>query len=248
MIRLPFYLSLSFRRGRLPWQKYDVSSRRTIYDGSGGTRSRQTSDHCRQIVKIGDLSRANAATTIENATGWRSHRDLSTCSRGRPIDHRRSAFLSAIEAGRHYRDLWRRLVDGPAQRPMKKQVKERSGRISFDVAWTTLAESAASRETRAFRRTLRRTSVRRPFGCTFLGRATCTDCEQMQQMRDLVAKEMPRVHSGIGSSLIYAPAFYAKRKNDRDVQVRCEVQGKYIRICSEATGSKKQLIIDPHLA
>jgi len=48
-------------------------------------------------------------------------------------------------------------------------------------------------------------------------------------MRELVRKEMEAGALGIGTSLIYPPAFYAKnRRADRVVQGRGKIPGQYI--------------------
>jgi N-acyl-D-amino-acid deacylase len=52
---------------------------------------------------------------------------------------------------------------------------------------------------------------------------------QLQQMRDLVESEMRAGALGIGSSLIYAPAFYAKTEELIDLcKVAAKYKGKYI--------------------
>jgi N-acyl-D-aspartate/D-glutamate deacylase len=51
--------------------------------------------------------------------------------------------------------------------------------------------------------------------------------EQLDEMRELVRKEMEAGALGIGTSLIYPPAFYAKnRRADRAVQGRGKISGQ----------------------
>ena len=53
--------------------------------------------------------------------------------------------------------------------------------------------------------------------------------EQLEQMRDLVRKEMEAGALGIGTSLIYPPAFYAKTDELIELcKVAAKYQGKYI--------------------
>jgi N-acyl-D-aspartate/D-glutamate deacylase len=53
--------------------------------------------------------------------------------------------------------------------------------------------------------------------------------EQMQQMRELVRSEMEAGALGIGSSLIYAPAFYARTDELIELcKVAAKYKGKYI--------------------
>src|SRR5438270_4324504 len=53
--------------------------------------------------------------------------------------------------------------------------------------------------------------------------------EQLDQMRELVRKEMEAGALGIGTSLIYPPAFYAKTEELIELcKVAAKYQGKYI--------------------
>jgi N-acyl-D-amino-acid deacylase len=53
--------------------------------------------------------------------------------------------------------------------------------------------------------------------------------EQLEQMRELVRKEMEAGALGIGTSLIYPPAFYAKTEELIELcKVAAKYQGKYI--------------------
>src|SRR5438445_8887962 len=53
--------------------------------------------------------------------------------------------------------------------------------------------------------------------------------EQLEQMRQLVRKEMEAGALGIGTSLIYPPAFYAKTEELLELcKVAAKYQGKYI--------------------
>ncbi|MGF2075954.1 hypothetical protein ACQUFC_20830, partial [Enterococcus casseliflavus] len=55
------------------------------------------------------------------------------------------------------------------------------------------------------------------------------NAEQMPEMRELVRAEMKAGALGIGSSLIYAPAFYAKTDELIEMcKVAAEYRGKYI--------------------
>ena len=82
--------------------------------------------------------------------------------------------------------------------------------MPVDVPWRTLAEYLAHAERTASRRTSRRTSARRRCACYAVGQddrpATAAE---LDVMRGLVRDEMSAGALGIGSSLIYPPAFFA---------------------------------------
>ena len=64
--------------------------------------------------------------------------------------------------------------------------------------------------------------------------------EQLDLMRHLVRQEMEAGALGIGSSLIYAPAYYAKTEELIELcKVAAEYQGKYI---SHLRNEGKQLL------
>ncbi len=100
---------------------------------------------------------------------------------------------------------------GPWNEEMKRRELQRQGDIKFDVAWTTLDE---------YLRHLERRGVS-PNVASFVGATTVRmhelgegdvdpTPEQLARMRALVRRAMEDGALGVGSSLIYAPAFFAE--------------------------------------
>ena len=99
---------------------------------------------------------------------------------------------------------------GPLTEAMKKEMKEQQGDISFEIAWTTLGEYLEHLERRGIS-----TNV-----ASFVGATTVRIHElgyedrapspaELERMKDLVRQAMLEGALGLGSSLIYTPAFYA---------------------------------------
>ncbi|HET6373465.1 MAG TPA: D-aminoacylase [Candidatus Polarisedimenticolia bacterium] len=100
---------------------------------------------------------------------------------------------------------------GPLTEKMKKEVVERQGDIKFDVSWTTLGEYLDHLAARGIS----------PNVASFVGATTvrihvlgyedrAPTAPELAQMQELVRQAMKEGALGVGSSLIYAPAFYAK--------------------------------------
>jgi len=119
---------------------------------------------------------------------------------------------------------------GPLNDEMKKRRLNGQGDLKFPIEWTTLAEYLQSLE-------------RRGVACnvaSYIGATTIREYvigledrtatpEQLAQMRELVRQEMEAGALGIGSSLIYAPAFYAPTEELIEMcKVAAKYQGKYI--------------------
>jgi N-acyl-D-amino-acid deacylase len=128
---------------------------------------------------------------------------------------------------------------GPLNEAMKAEYLQRQGDIRFDIAWTTLGEYLQYLEDKGVA-----TNV-----ASFVGAATvrihelgytdrAPNAAELQRMEDLVRAAMEEGALGVGSSLIYAPAFYA----DTDElialsRVAAEYGGRYIsHIRSEGNG------------
>ncbi|MFQ5600098.1 MAG: amidohydrolase family protein [Candidatus Krumholzibacteriia bacterium] len=99
---------------------------------------------------------------------------------------------------------------GPLNEAMKEEVVERQTDIRYDVAWTTLGEYLDHLVARGVS----------PNVASFVGAATvrihvlgyedrAPTPEELEAMQDLVRQAMREGALGVGSSLIYAPAFYA---------------------------------------
>jgi N-acyl-D-amino-acid deacylase len=114
---------------------------------------------------------------------------------------------------------------GPLNEAMKKEMRENQGDIKFDIAWTTLGEYLAYLEKRGIS-----TNV-----ASFVGATTVRihelgyenrppSAEELDRMRGLVRQAMEEGALGVGSSLIYAPAFYA---NTDELIELCKVASEY---------------------
>ncbi len=100
---------------------------------------------------------------------------------------------------------------GPLNDAMKAEIKKQQGDIKFDINWTTLREYLDSLVQRGIS-----VNVASFVGATtvrihVLGEADrAPTAQELEQMRALVRQAMEDGALGVGSSLIYAPAFYAK--------------------------------------
>ena len=114
---------------------------------------------------------------------------------------------------------------GPLNDAMKTMAAARQGDIKYDVTWTTLGEYLQFLEDRGVS-----TNV-----ASFVGASTVrihevgfedrppTD-DELQRMRDHIRTAMEEGALGVGSSLIYAPAFYAETP---ELIALCEVAAEY---------------------
>jgi len=119
---------------------------------------------------------------------------------------------------------------GPLNARMKREMVEAQGDIKYDVAWTTLDEYLES-------------LVKRGVSCnvaSFVGATTVRIYElghadraptpaELERMEKLVRQAMEDGALGVASSLIYAPAFYAKTGELIELsKVAAEYNGLYI--------------------
>jgi N-acyl-D-amino-acid deacylase len=119
---------------------------------------------------------------------------------------------------------------GPLTPAMKARAIEQMGDLKYDITWTSLSE---------YLRTLERRGVSQNVA-SYLGATTVREYvigledkkptpAQLDQMRALVREEMEAGALGIGSSLIYAPAFYASTEELIELcKVAARYRGKYI--------------------
>jgi N-acyl-D-amino-acid deacylase len=119
---------------------------------------------------------------------------------------------------------------GPLNDRMKERIVSQQKDIKYDVKWTTLSEYLRYLETSGIA----------PNVASFVGATTVRENvigledkaptpEQLEQMRELVRREMEAGALGIGSSLIYAPAFYARTEELIELcKVAATYKGKYI--------------------
>ena len=119
---------------------------------------------------------------------------------------------------------------GPLNDEMKKRAVEQMGDIKYDITWTTLSEYLLGLERRGVSQNV----------ASFIGATTIREHvvgledrkptpAQLDEMRALVRSEMQAGALGIGSSLIYAPAFYASTDELIELcKVAAQYRGKYI--------------------
>ncbi len=224
IILLPTYV--------LSAETYDVIIRGgTVYDGSGAEGVvADVAIRGDRVAVIGQLGDAQAKTSIDakglavapgfiNMLSWAT---TSLLHDGRSQgDIRQGVTLEVFGEG------WSM---GPLNERMKKEMIERQGDIKHDVPWTTLGEFLDH-------------LVARGVSCnvgSFVGATTVrihvlgyedrrAAPAELDAMRQLVREAMQDGAMGVGSSLIYAPAFYADTHELIELcKVAAEFQGMYI--------------------
>ena len=203
----------------------------TVYDGTGGPPARVdvgiTGD---RIAAVGKLPGARPKKTIDAkglavAPGFINMLSWST--------------ESLIEDGRSQSEIRQGVTteimgEGESMGPLNDRMKERfvseQKDIKYAFEWSTLFEYLAYLEKRGVS----------PNVASFIGATTLREHAvgledkpatpaQLDEMRELVRREMAAGALGIGSSLIYAPAFYASTEELIELcKVAAEYQGKYI--------------------
>jgi N-acyl-D-amino-acid deacylase len=203
----------------------------TVYDGAGG-RPRRADVGIRgdRIVAVGDLGKARAATVVDAqglavAPGFINM--LSWAVDDLIVDGRS---LGDIKQGVTLEIFGEGSSMGPLNDEMKRRRRAEQGDVKFEIEWTTLAEYLQFLEKRGVSCNV----------ASYIGATTIREYvigledkkatpEQMKQMRELVRKEMEAGALGIGSSLIYAPAFYAPTEELIEMcKVAAAHKGKYI--------------------
>jgi N-acyl-D-amino-acid deacylase len=202
-----------------------------VYDG-GGSRPRRADVGVKgdRIAAIGDLKAAQAATVIDadglavtpgfiNMLSWAVD-DLVVDGRS----------LGDIKQGVTTEIFGEGDSMGPLNDEMKRRRKEAQGDLKFEIEWTTLAEYLQYLEKRGVSANV----------ASYIGATTIREYvvgledkkatpEQMDRMRELARREMEAGALGIGSSLIYAPAFYAPTEELIEMcKVAAKYKGKYI--------------------
>ena len=183
----------------------------TIYDGSGGEPFvGDIAIRHERVAEIGDLPDLTADLEID-ATGLAVAPGF--------VNVLSWAVESLIEDGRSLSDLKQGVTlevfgegwsMGPLNEAMKVETVERQSDVKFDVTWTTLGEYLDHLVKRGIS-----TNV-----ASFVGATTvrihelgyedrAPTGEELERMKALVRAAMEEGALGVGSSLIYAPAFYA---------------------------------------
>src|SRR5437879_10792117 len=100
---------------------------------------------------------------------------------------------------------------GPLNEKMKKEMLEQQGDIKFDIKWSTLAEYLDYLVQRGISPNLAAFIVATTARIHEIGYEDRPPPPvELERMRALVRQAMEEGALGVGSSLIYAPAFYAK--------------------------------------
>ncbi|MGI8889301.1 MAG: N-acyl-D-amino-acid deacylase family protein [Chthoniobacterales bacterium] len=215
-----------------PAVPFDVIIRHgTVYDGSGDAgRKADVALRGDRIASVGDLKDAQARLTIEaeglavapgfiNMLSWSTE---SLIADGRSQSEIRQGVTTEI------------MGEGESMGPVNDQVRAKMLRdqkdIHYEIKWTTLAEYLRYLEKRGVSCNV----------ASFIGATTIRENvigfddkapthEQLEQMRTLVRREMEAGALGIGTSLIYPPAFYAKTPELIELcKIAAQYQGKYI--------------------
>jgi len=203
----------------------------TVYDGTGAEPKHVDVAICGdRIVGVGDFKTAKAKTIIDanglavapgfiNMLSWSTE---SLIQDGRSQSEIRQGVTTEI------------MGEGESMGPVNDRVREHKIRqqtdIKYGITWNTLAEYLQYLEKRGVSCNV----------ASFIGATTIREyvigfedkpptSEQLEQMRQLVRKEMEAGALGIGTSLIYPPAFYAKTEELIELcKVAAQYQGKYI--------------------
>jgi len=202
-----------------------------VYDGTGAA-GRRTDVGIRgdRIATVGDLSGASASTVIDAAglavtPGFINM--LSWSTESLLVDGRSQG---EIRQGVTTQIFGEGSSMGPLNEAMKKRAYEQMGDVKYEINWTTLAGYLQELERRGVSQNV----------ASFIGATTIREHvigledrkptpEQLEEMRRLVRAEMEAGALGIGSSLIYAPAFYASTEELIELcKVAAQYRGKYI--------------------
>ncbi len=196
-----------------PAETYEVLIRNgTIYDGSGKASFQgDVAVDGDRIVAVGRLKNARGKTEIDArglavAPGFVNMLSWAVVSLiydgGSQSDIRQGVTLEVFGEGTSM---------GPLTEKMKQDMLEEQSDIKYDIKWTTLGEYLDYIVARGIS----------PNVASFVGATTVRIHEvgyedrpptpaELERMRALVKQAMDEGALGLGSSLIYAPAFYAK--------------------------------------
>lgn len=209
-----------------PQQFEKVIRNAMIYDGNGGEPYKASIGiNADTIAAIGELSGAEGKETIDaggmavapgftNMLSWATE---SLIQDGRSqSDIRQGVTLEVMGEGNSM---------GPLNPGMKKQLLVGQGDIKFDVNWNTLGEYLFGLEKKGIS-----TNVASFVGATSIREYVIGEDnrkptpEELDSMRLLVREAMEQGAMGVGSSLIYPPAFFASTE---ELIVLCTEAGKY---------------------
>lgn len=193
--------------------RYDVIiAGGTIYDGSGSAPFvGDVAIEDDRIAAVGDLAGATAETRVD-ATGMAVAPGfinmLSWATETLLVDGRSQ---SDIRQGVTLEVMGEGWSMGPINDAMRRDMIDQQAFFHFDPSWTTLGEYLETLEQRGIS-----TNVASFVGATTvriheLGEVDRPPTpEELARMQELVRQAMREGALGVGSSLIYAPAFYAE--------------------------------------
>src|SRR5438874_112565 len=203
----------------------------TVYDGGGGEgRAVDVAIRGDRILGAGDFRNARAKSVIDarglavapgfiNMLSWSNE---SLIQDGRSQSEIRQGVTTEI--------MGEGESMGPLNERMKKRILAKQKDIKYDIKWNTLFEYLRYLESRGVSCNV----------ASFLGATTVREYvigledkqptpQQLDEMRELVRKAMEAGALGIGTSLIYPPAFYAKTEELIELcKVAAKYRGKYI--------------------
>jgi N-acyl-D-amino-acid deacylase len=197
----------------------------TVYDGSGRRPVKaDVGIKNDRIAAIGNLSRATATSVVDAgglavAPGFinmLSHSETSLITDPRSLSEIKQGVTTQI---------FGELSMGPLSEEMKRRGRGSQVDARFDIEWTTLVEYLSFLEKRGISQNV----------ASFIGAAIIREYvigledkpptpEQLNQMRELVRREMEGGALGITTALIYPPAFFAKTEELIEL---CKVAAKY---------------------
>jgi N-acyl-D-amino-acid deacylase len=211
---LSFFLTLAVLAGCRPAEpQFDLLIRNgRVFDGSGSPPvSAAIGINGDRVTAIGTLADASARETIDaaglavapgfiNMLSW-ADEPLLVDGRSQS-DIRQGVTLEVFGEG------WSM---GPLNERMKAEQLAGQGDVKFPIDWTTLGEYLSGLERKGIS----------PNVASFVGATTVRihelgyadrepTAEELARMKELVRQGMREGALGVGSSLIYAPAFYAK--------------------------------------
>jgi N-acyl-D-amino-acid deacylase len=197
----------------------------TVYDGSGRPpRRADVGIKGDRIAAVGNLSRGSAAQIIDAtdqavAPGFinmLSHSESSLIVDPRSLSELKQGITTQI---------FGEFSMGPLSDQMKQRMRETRGDSRYQIEWTTLAEYLTYLEKRGIPQNV----------ASFIGAVTIREHvigledkqptpAQLDQMRELVRRDMEAGALGITTALIYPPAFFAKTE---EIIELCKVAAKY---------------------
>ena len=217
---------------RPPQIPFDIIIRGgTVYDGTGAPgRRADVGIQGDRIAGIGELT-SFSATSIIDASGLAVAPGfinmLSWSTESLLVDGRSQG---EIREGVTTQIFGEGSSMGPLTPEMKRRMIEQMGDLKYSITWTSLSEYLKHLEEQGVSQNV----------ASFIGATTIREHvigledkpatpEQLNKMRALVREEMEAGALGIGSSLIYAPAFYASTEELIELcRVAAQYRGKYI--------------------